>query len=129
MKRIVRVFVFIMIVSALFCYPAKKAEAKKYNGEYHVNDGKVRFSGNKLHIKGYLRKGYDHNPSYNKYINKKFPILKKAKYYIIYDPDTYDSPQTKRVSKKKIKRYLKKGDWTSVWITFKKGKVRKLELD
>ena len=29
MKRIVRVFVFIMIVSTLFCYPAKKAEATK----------------------------------------------------------------------------------------------------
>ena len=129
MKRTIKIIVFIMIVSALFCYPAKKAEAKKYNGEYHVNTGKVRIFGNKLHIKGYLRKGYDSNPSYNKYINKKFPILKKVKYYIVYEPDDSYRPQTKRVSKKKIKRYLKKGEWSSVWITFKKGKVRKLELD
>ena len=125
MKRYFRLLLAVMIISSAFCFSVKKTEAKALNGDYHMfnyDGATMKFSGKKLYIKGWLIKGLDYDPVYNKYIKKKFPLAKKVKYYVEIDEDM------RKVSKKRMKKYLKKS-WDEGWIDFKKGKVIRIQVD
>ena len=118
----------VLIMSVLVVFPAGKAEAKSLSGEYYVyaeKGNKIKVTKKTISLKCTLRKGYDYAPSYCQKVNRKIKLTKKASFKVArsYEDDY------KKVSAKKMNKYLKKNTYYCLWFKVKNGKIKTVYLD
>ena len=131
MKKKVLVFaaMFLAVFGLVFA-PASTAHAKginlnRLNGKYYTvrEHTSLTLSGKKVHINGFLD-GYGNQADAGK-VNRSFRLAKNVKYN--YGMEVNETVTNHRCSRSTFISRLKK-DYSSVNVTFKKGKVTNLKI-